>query len=258
MGIRGLTRWLRERCPRGVTWSPDLATLYGERGPTPVAVDVSIFLYRWSYRGHPARGLYRQLTEYQRLGLAPVYVWDGRRPHYKHPPAPRHSTRPQVRAYPTQAAAQIRGLLQDLEVTSVQAPGEADLVLAGLSRSGQVAVIHSDDSDMIVRGCTETITHAGGGGYWHYHLPTLLQELGWSLETLVRTSVLMGCDYHHLRHTPTQAATILSSARYPPGFHRACHRLRETVPVAVEPRHLDHLTEERWRWAWERQGLPKE
>lgn len=231
MGIRGLTRLLRERCVEGVVGytSPPYSG-----STTTVAVDASIFMhaYRAIYR-RPEIGLARQIRFYRNHGIAPVYVWDGNRVVGK------LGWQPWRGRCRWQAS---RDLLDRLGIASVQASGEADPVIADLAERGIVDHVHSSDSDMIARGCPTLVTSYRGISTV-YHLPTILRELDWTHSQLVDNCLLLGCDYHGYRLPRSQYHLLERREKDlgPLAQYRSFLTNRERVEV--KPTVLDGITD---------------
>lgn len=118
-----------------------------------------------------------------------------------------------------QLLARLMQLLEEADIEYIVAPYEADAQLAYLVSIGYAATAISEDSDLLVFGCTRVV----------YKLnPKLQGELqvleealgkgalkGWTLERLRWLAVLSGCDYVSSLETvgPKAAYSIVTHSR---------------------------------------------
>lgn len=86
-------------------------------------------------------------------------------------------------------------------VPFVVAPYEADAQMAYLDRTGQVAAVISEDSDLVLFGCQRILYKLDHSGYTEEVCLGRLGNLtemdlvGWSLGSFRQVCILSGCDY---------------------------------------------------------------
>jgi len=75
MGIKGLNRYIRENCKKS-TKLFHLSNVTGKK----IAVDTSIFLYKYEGEGALMENMYRMLSIFRYYGVIPLFVFDGAPP----------------------------------------------------------------------------------------------------------------------------------------------------------------------------------
>ena len=238
MGIRGFVGYLRNKLPtvkRPVIWTA---------GQT-WAIDCSCLLYRARAAGlSPMTVVASLLVRMRRAHITPIVIFDGRPPAVKSEVteqrrADRNAAQQEIdliRAQLVDATDErMRGDLENrlLElqkkappvtrsdkdelkqflyaagVLAVTPNGEADDVLAYLSRAGQVQAVVSTDMDMLARGvsCLIVPETDDAMSLSQYSLLDVLKAIGLTHEQFVTACMMMGTDY-----TPRAWRTI------PPGL----------------------------------------
>jgi 5'-3' exonuclease len=192
MGIRGLTGWIQWAAPSAVDTTIDWTQLRGKR----VGVDILGFLYKAKNQRKCVFEMLACLVEaFQRYEIEPVVVFDGKPPDAKKATLQQRSV-----AFPitTTAAAPnslmftsgerelCKQLLYACGVLCLYASGEADDLLAYLSRHGEFDAVFSNDLDLLSRGVEHlyvppqrsSISCLPGdkSGWTHYTLSNILYE----------------------------------------------------------------------------------
>jgi flap endonuclease-1 len=188
MGIARLNQFLRAHGGDAIR----LVTLE-ELSGRHLAVDASIYMYRFLGERSLLAGIYQMVTLLRRQNITPVFVFDGAPPREKQATqAERHRrkeeafqarqdleerirTRQVNMSRATQAelyqlrrrslrlgryrVSQVRQLLSLCGVPQIEAQGEADTVCAALVTSGECWGCLSEDTDMFVCGCARVLRY---------------------------------------------------------------------------------------------------
>ena len=222
MGIPKLNKLLLEKCSPQAIHTVHLETFYKQK----VAVDISIYLYRFLGDGNFMEHLYMFLSLFKYYCIEPIFVFDGK------PPAEKKDTI-YKRKMEERAAKEEYDELQRIEIhdENIQkrievlkkkmirirwadidkaielmdafgfahylAPHEADQLCVHLAKRGDVYAVMSDDMDMIVSGCSRVIRNLNI--YTHeavlYHVDVILSDLHMSLPDFRQIIILSGTDY---------------------------------------------------------------
>jgi flap endonuclease-1 len=231
MGIRGLSNFLKNKVPkahRSIAWNS--VDYKGQRW----GVDCQCLLHRARGEGlSPLTVIAALIMRLRRMGVEPVFVFDGRPPAAKADViADRRVVRQAVQKEMAEVQAEIAtGRLTEVEqiaaqtridglqkkapqitngdrdeikrflyaagVLFVTAQGEADDVLAFQCRAGALQAVISTDMDMLARGVPLLIVPDTNDAsvMTGITLNTVLVGLGLTYEQFVDACVLMGCDY---------------------------------------------------------------
>lgn len=231
MGIRGLSNFLKNKVPkahRSVAWNS------GEYRGQRWGVDCQCLLHRARGDGlSPLTVIAALVFRLRRMGVEPVFVFDGRPPAAKADViADRRVVRQAVQKEIAEVQAEIAsGVLTQVEqiaaqtridglqkkapqitngdrdeikrflyaagVLFVTAQGEADDVLAFQCRAGALQAVISTDMDMLARGVPLLIVPETNDAsvMSGIALSAVLTGLGLTYEQFVQACVLMGCDY---------------------------------------------------------------
>lgn len=236
MGVIGFLGWLSWVNPDTLNRGPPWAKYKGQK----IGIDILGFLYKAKSRRQSTM-LYvaRLVAACRRHGIIPVPIFDGRPPSAK---LPLIEERAHVRQDAEERKTVLEHDLQTVTMSEEQrnrvvtevnrlnvasiyltgeerelikqlfyvcgirplnACGEADPVLAYLSKSGDIAAVISNDMDLLARG-VETLlvpeAYALPGdesGWTMYSLSAVCKKSELSYDQLVDMCVLMGCDYTH-------------------------------------------------------------
>jgi 5'-3' exonuclease len=234
MGIRGLTGWIKWAAGQTIC-TPDWHAYSGKT----IGVDILGQLYKIkAANACPILYMAYFISSCKKLNINPVFVFDGKPPDAKRAALKQRSeTRnaglesikalemnvaPYVEtaaekaalesrlkalaSYTSYFSSEERDLCKQLcyaaGVVSINATGEADDVLAHLTRKGVFAAVISCDLDMLPRGvenlCVPSLWSMPGDddGWIHYNLPAILTHVGFSYDKFVEMAVLMGSDYN--------------------------------------------------------------
>lgn len=233
MGIRGLTGWIRWAAGETIQ-IPNWSDYCGKT----IGVDILGQLYKIKAKaGCPILYMAQFIASCKKLNINPVFIFDGKPPDAKRAALKqrsdaRNASLESLKALETNVAPYVetaaekaalenrikalatytsyfsseeRDLCKQLcyaaGVISLNATGEADDVLAHLTRKGYFAAVISCDLDMLPRGVQNlfvpSIDSMPGSteGWTVYNLPTILRHVSFSYDQFVEMSVLMGSDY---------------------------------------------------------------
>ena len=234
MGIRGLNRFIQQKCANSAT-RIHLSELSGKR----IAVDTSIYMYRYSGEGALLENMYLMASVFRHYNIHAVFIFDG-------PPPPQKTDLIELRRKkkdqakkeydalaeiikekkraPTAAVETteiddmedtMRELkkqfirLRDCDITSVKellvsfgfaiidAEGEADVLCAKLSLKKRVDACLSDDTDMFVYGCPVVLRHISllNHSVVSYDTAEILKTLSLTQQEFKMMCVVCGTDY---------------------------------------------------------------
>jgi 5'-3' exonuclease len=265
MGIRNLQHWIRWAVPQTVQ-SPVWSDYKGKR----VGVDILGFLYRAKSCGlYPIVYVAQMVAACKQLGIQPIMIFDGKPPSEKQKILEqRTNTRNASRIkktlleengadansefikkelqklelnstyFTSEERDQVKQFLYACGVLSLNASGEADNVLAYLSRKGWISAVLSSDFDLLARGVENLIVPDGNAipgayGWKQYTLSSMLVHGDLSYEQFVEMCALMGSDYTAgLRTIPFKTAywTVKHSGSVE--YTLARYNIRDPVPYA--------------------------
>ncbi|KAH6598374.1 hypothetical protein BASA50_003795 [Batrachochytrium salamandrivorans] len=98
-----------------------------------------------------------------------------------------------------QMAHELIKKLRENNIEYIVAPYEADAQLTYLNQLGDISAIITEDSDLLVFGCTHVIfklDHQGNGtAIRHQDISTIKEMRGWSASKIRHMCILSGCDY---------------------------------------------------------------
>jgi 5'-3' exonuclease len=234
MGIRGLNRFIQQKCPTAAT-RIHLSELSGKR----VAVDTSIYMYRYSGEGALLENMYLMASVFRHYDIHAVFIFDG-------PPPPQKTDLIELRRKKKDQAKQqydalaeiikkkkhsptaavetteiddiedtMRELkkqfvrLRDCDVVNlkellvsfgfaiIDAEGEADVLCAKLSLKKRVDACLSDDTDMFVYGCSRVLRHMSllNHSVVSYDTAEILKTLSLTQQEFKMMCVVCGTDY---------------------------------------------------------------
>ena len=233
MGIRGLTGWIRWAAPESMK-TPDWTSLKGKK----IGIDILGFLYKMkAQRQCPLLYVANMISRLKQYEIIPIMVFDGKPPsekknalkkrtdirvqselkvqHIEHDMSNMTMSDYQRKILEIELArlrkdtcyltSEERDVAKQLfyacGVLSLNASGEADNVLAYLSKKGFIDGVISNDMDLLARGVEILFVpdiHALPGdsmGWIQYTLSTILSSVSLAYTQFVEMCVLMGCDY---------------------------------------------------------------
>lgn len=229
MGVPKLNKYILEKCSKSVS-KIVLEDLYEKK----IAVDISIYLYKFLTDGNFMEDLYLFLSIFKYYCIEPIFVFDGKPPPEKRELLnKRYNDRQQAYLEYKTLEEKKDGLeegnyeLVELEKSMEQlqkkmvrikkehiegaielmnaygfthyfAPSEADHFCAYLVETGVTYAVLSDDMDMFLLGCPMVLR--GINLFKHtvflYNTESILRELGLSCSELRKIVVLAGTDYN--------------------------------------------------------------
>lgn len=230
MGIRHLNRFLREQCSELIRVTP-LSELSGKK----IAIDVSIYMYKFESDGALIENMYLMLSIFRYYNIIPIFIFDGKPPDEKMELLQkRRENKQEARAEYDKLNAllkenpdmdslekqeisismdalkrtfvfiskhhinQVKELIRAYGATYYDAPGEADELCALLVIKKKVWACMSEDMDMFVYGCNRVIKYLSLLNHTVvlYDLNEILNKLGITQTQLREICVLSGTDYN--------------------------------------------------------------
>ena len=230
MGIRHLNKFLREQCSNEIKVTP-LSELSGKK----IAVDISIYMYKFVSEGNLMENMYLMLGVFRYYNIIPVFVFDGKPPAEKMELLQKRredkmeardeydklnaslKLNPDMDASEKQEISntmdmlkrtfiyiskqqiqQVKELIRAYGVTYFDAPGEADELCATLAVKKKVWACMSEDMDMFVYGCPRIVKYLSLLNHTVvlYDLGEILNKLGITQTQLREICVLSGTDYN--------------------------------------------------------------
>jgi flap endonuclease-1 len=230
MGIRYLNRFLKDNASPSIKMCR-LSELSGKK----IAVDVSIYMYRFASDNTLIENMYLMLSIFRHYNIIPIFIFDGK------PPAEKRELLQKRKEDKYRAEEEYNTLKNLLEVnkdmneadrqeiiynmdmlkknfvyinkndienvkilircygaTYYDAPGEADELCAMLTIKEKVWACLSEDMDMFVYGCTRVIRYLSLLNHTAviYDVKGILSNLGITQKELREICVLSGTDYN--------------------------------------------------------------
>lgn len=241
MGIPKLNKYIMEKCTASIQ-KITMNDLYEKH----IAVDMSIYLYRFLSEGHFMEDLYLFLSIFKYYHIEPIIIFDGKPPPEKRELLnKRYNERQQTYQDFQEIEDKIETLdtLQDkneiieleknkqmLEKKMVRvkrehidqsielieafgfsyyfAPSEADHLCAYLTNSGHTYATLSDDMDMILLGCNRVLRGFNllKHDVFMYNTNSILQELQLSCNEMQQIVIMAGTDYNTENIVPIRSA----------------------------------------------------
>jgi flap endonuclease-1 len=228
MGIKNLTSFLLEHCPEAITQA-ELNKLYGQK----VAIDTSIFLYRFKYKGNKLISkFFEQINRLRLNNITPIYIFDGVPPEEKksviisrklkledkwnkidilNKELETSTDSEKIKAINNDITNlqnkliyvskddvyQVKYLFDLLNIKYIVAEGEADLLCSKLCSNGIVDFVISEDMDLLTSGTKILVRDFNiyNNKITIYNLQTILEKLELTYEKWVELCIMFGCDY---------------------------------------------------------------
>ena len=230
MGIRHLNRFLKDNASSSIKLC-NLSELSGKK----IAVDISIYMYRFASNNTLIENIYLMLSVFRHYNIIPIFIFDGK------PPSEKHELLKKRKEDKREAENEYNKLKNTLEInkdmddsdkqeiiynmdilkkkfvsinkndienvkmlirsygaTYYDAPGEADEICAMLNIKNKVWASLSEDMDMFVYGCPRVIRYFSLLNHTAivYDVKGILNNLGISQKELREICVLSGTDYN--------------------------------------------------------------
>ena len=227
MGIPKLNKLLLERCPKSIT-KIHLEKLQDKK----IAVDISIYLYKFLTDGDYMEHLYLFLSVFKYYCIVPIFIFDGKPPVEKYALLKRrYSEKQQAYHEYTKIEKDMSSEIDPNKIEAMQeamkflkkkmiritnthidqaielinafgyqhyfAPHEADQLCVYLTICGKTYATLSDDMDMIVSGCPIVLRNLNimGHDVYLYNTNNILSDLEVSIDDFRDIVVLSGTDY---------------------------------------------------------------
>ena len=228
MGIKNLTSFLLEHCPEAIRQS-HLSDFKGSK----CAIDVSIFLYKFKYKGNKLiPKFFEQINRLRINDIIPIYIFDGVPPEQKsdvinnrknkliykknkidelkkeleetEDQTKINEIKSKIYSLDTKIISitkddiyQVKYLFDILNIKYIQANGEADLLCSNLCKNNIVEFVISEDMDLLTSGTKLLVRdfNINNNKITLYNLKTILTKLELSYEKWVELCIMFGCDY---------------------------------------------------------------
>ena len=231
MGIKDLNRFIRMNCSQEAVKRMQLCELNGKK----IAVDVSIYLYKYAGDGALIENMYSLLALFRQYNIIPIFVFEGKCPAEKkallakrrkdkktaeeeynvmksaletNKDSMEDSERQELLASMDLLKKQfvyikkdhinnVKTLIRSFGMTYYDAPGEADELCASLVIKKKVWATLSEDMDMFVYGCPRVLRYLSllNHNVVVYSNKLILEELGLTQEEFRQICILSGTDY---------------------------------------------------------------
>jgi 5'-3' exonuclease len=228
MGIRHLNKFLRSSCPNSIQYT-NVSELSGKK----IAVDISIYLYKYEADGLLLENMYLMLSIFRYYNIIPIFIFDGKPPQEKKALlikrkedrvqaqeefdklkdilnntmeyedkqeiiANMDQLKKQIVQIGREKIEKVKQLIRAYGATYYDAPGEADELCASLVIKKQVWACLSEDMDLFVYGCTRVLRYFSLVGHTIviYNMKGILEELNMSHKEFKEICILSGTDYN--------------------------------------------------------------
>lgn len=230
MGIRHLNKFLRNNCANSIKCI-SMSELAGKR----IAIDVSIYLYKFTGDGALLENMYLMLSIFRHYRITPVFVFDGKPPDEKRELLDQRKEdksvakleynkllaqletdktldndekqdisnamdilKKQFIYIQKDQILQVKELMRAFGATYLDAPGEADELCAFLAVKKKVWACLSEDMDLFVYGCPRVLRYFSliKHNAIIYHTHQIFEELGIEEKEFRQICVLSGTDYN--------------------------------------------------------------
>ena len=228
MGIKNLTSFLLEHCPDAIVQT-ELNNLSGQK----VAIDTSIFLYRFKYKGNKLISkFFEQINRLRLHNITPIYIFDGIPPEEKKDVIISRQNKQKEKKVlmdnlekeinetddleqknklkselykldnktihvTKEDVQQVKYLFDLLNIKYIQAQGEADLLCSKMCSTGKVDFVISEDMDLLTSGSNLLLRDFNiyTNRATVYDLNEIITKLEISYEKFVELCIMLGCDY---------------------------------------------------------------
>jgi len=231
MGIKHLNRFFKENTSNALKVI-SIEELSGKK----IAVDISIYMYRFLAEGSLIENMYMMLSILRHYNVTPIFIFDGKPPKEKKDLLiKRREDKKEAELEYTQKLdmlnnnyamcdiekkelmtnmdmlkrkfihiskndiENVKGLIRAYGASYFDAPGEADELCAMLAVKGKVWACLSEDMDMFVYGCPRVIRYISllNHSAILYDMNVILQTLGITQKEFREICVISGTDYNN-------------------------------------------------------------
>lgn len=232
MGIKYLNRFFRNTIPSSMKLV-SIAELSGKK----IAVDISIYLYKYVSDGNLIENIYLMLSIFRYYNIIPIFVFDGKPPveknellikrrEDKHEAEEEYNKLKNILKTDTSIdddekqelinnmyilkkkfiriskndVENVKQLIRAYGATYYDAPCEADELCAMLTIKGKVWACLSEDMDMFVYGCPRVVRYLSLLNHTIvlYDMKEILDKLGFTQKELREICILSGTDYNSI------------------------------------------------------------
>ena len=247
MGIRNLNRYLRTQCPNSLKCI-HLRELSGKK----VAIDVSIYLYKYESENALLENMYVMLSIFMHYNITPIFIFDGKPPQekkallikrkeereeaqeeynrLKNELAQEQNTdqdkielvsalnrlKRQIVQVSKEKIEKVKALIRAYGATYYDAPGEADELCALLVIKEKVWACLSEDMDLFVYGCTRVLRYFSLIGHTVvlYDMNGILKELEMTQTEFKEVCILSGTDYNIKKDDTNNKINLYLTLKY--------------------------------------------
>uniref|UniRef100_A0A6C0LK74 XPG N-terminal domain-containing protein n=1 Tax=viral metagenome TaxID=1070528 RepID=A0A6C0LK74_9ZZZZ len=230
MGLRGLNRFLRANCQKNIRQ----ISLWELKGKT-IAVDASIYMYRFQGDGGLIEGMYQMVSLMRHNGIIPIFVFDGIPPpekreliekrkqdkkeaerkfkeikgqiaasHDEDDVADLEAEADQLRRQFVRITGNdivdVKNLLHIMGISYYESIGESDNICVKMVQKKVAFACLSEDMDMFIYGCPRVLRYLSllKSSVVMYHLAGILTSLHLPFDSFRDICVLSGTDYNLL------------------------------------------------------------
>jgi len=230
MGIKHLNKFMKENAKDSIKFI-SLAEISGKK----IAVDISIYMYRYAADGNLVENIYLMLSIFRYYNIIPIFIFDGKPPDEKKVLLQkRREDKKEAEDEYNKCKIQlelnaemddierqeiinnmdmlkkkfiqihkndienVKELIRAYGATYYDAPCEADELCALLTLKGKVWACLSEDMDMFVYGCPRVIRYMSLLNHTAvlYNMKGILEELGITQKELREICIISGTDYN--------------------------------------------------------------
>ena len=248
MGIRNLNSFIQDNASSAIKFT-SAAELSGKK----IAVDISIYMYKFASDDTLIENIYLMLSVFRHYNIVPIFVFDGK------PPSEKKELLLKRREDKQEAEEEyyrlkkmlenndgmeaadrqdiisnmdtlkrrfvyisktdiesVKGLIRAYGATYCDAPGEADELCAMLAIKGKVWACLSEDMDMFVYGCPRVIRYLSLLNHTAvlYDTKKILELLDLTQVELREICVLSGTDYNRANDNDKNAPTLYETLKH--------------------------------------------
>ena len=230
MGIKHLNKFFKENAHSALTMV-SLSSLSGKK----IAVDISIYMYRYLSDGTLIENMYLMLSVFKYYNIIPIFIFDGKPPNEKmellkkrrndkkNAEKEYNNLKNELETTPNELSTNdkkeivemmetlkkrfcqiskenievVKSLIRSYGATYYDAPGEADELCAMLTIKGKVWACLSEDMDMFIYGCPRVLRYMSLLNHTAviYDTKKILENVGLTQKELREICVLSGTDY---------------------------------------------------------------
>ena len=242
MGIQHLNSYIRKNVSQNAIKQTKLSELSGK----VIAVDTSIYLYRFLAEGALLENMYTMISLFRHYKIIPIFVFDGKAPVEKKNLLQKRNTEKIIaeKKYyqikqeletvnntpyhnklcknmtalkkkfiriKKQDIINVQNLMDAFGVTYIEADGEADGVCAKLVIKRYAYACLSEDMDLFIYGCPRVLRYLSllNEIVVIYYLDTILKDLDISFIEFKEICILSGTDYNYSTNNATSLQKTL-------------------------------------------------